>query len=384
MKVVYFTESLPPQTDGVARTLVNLIRTLESQQVDFRFISPFKPDNSFPWSEKVYKVISVPFILYRDYRLSLPVLDRLELEDVLDSFAPDIIHTVSPTALGIMGLNYAISNNIPAVSSYHTHFVSYFKYYGLSLVENVGWNYLRWFYNQFNRIYAPSKSAADELREKGIENIDLWQRGIDITKFSPEYRSEALRHSFGISKDDCILLFVGRLVKEKDLDDLVAMDKILKKMNLHYRLVLVGDGPMREELEEELPEAHFTGYLHNEDLSQLFASSDIFVFPSTTETFGNVILEAYASGVPVVTVDKGGVADLIKHGETGFVAKSNDPADFARYVQAMITHPEMRKSLGIQAKEYSKEFNWEHINTRLISSYQEIIENYAMLNKLKK
>ncbi|MBN1153612.1 glycosyltransferase family 1 protein [candidate division KSB1 bacterium] len=377
MKVAYFTESLPPQTDGVARTLVNLIQTLETNHIEFRFISPFKPSNSIPWSDKVYKVSSVPFILYRDYRFSLPLLDRLELEDVLDSFAPDIIHTVSPTALGVMGLNYAIHNNIPAVSSYHTHFVSYFKYYGLSLVESVGWNYLRWFYNQFNRVFVPSKSTADELSQKGFENIELWQRGIDMSRFSPTYRSDALRESLGASTDDCILLFVGRLVKEKDLDDLVEMDKILKQDGVQYKLVLVGDGPMREELEENLPEAHFTGYLHNEDLSRLFASSDIFVFPSTTETFGNVILEAYASGIPVVSVDKGGVADLIKHGETGFIAKSNNPADFAKHVRTILTDAEKRRLLGANAKRYSAEFNWDYINKKLIQSYQETIDQYT-------
>jgi len=377
MKVAYFTESLPPQTDGVARTLVNLAHTLELKNVEFRFFSPFKPDDSVPWNEKVYKVTSVPFILYKDYRFSLPILDRLELEDVLDSFKPDIVHATSPTALGVMGLNYAIRSNIPAVSSYHTHFVSYFKYYGLTRVESVGWNYLKWFYNQFKRIFVPSKSTADELYEKGFENIELWQRGIDVARFSPNFRDAAIRKEIGVEKDECVLLFVGRLVKEKDLDDLVAVDRILKQSEKKFKLVLVGDGPMRQELEEKLPDAYFTGYLHNEDLSKWFASSDIFVFPSTTETFGNVILEAYASGLPVVSVDKGGVADLIKHGETGYIARSNNPADFAKYVQRILENCQLKLELGEKATIFSKQFSWENINTRLIGSYQEIIDSYS-------
>jgi len=374
MRIAYFTESLPPKTDGVAKSMQKLAETLESKNIDFHFFCPFKPNGEVSWSEKVYKVSSVPFLLYREYRVGIPM--GMDLSGILDRFQPDLIHAACPTPLGFAAVNYARKRKIPAVSSYHTHFVSYFKYYGFGLFENQGWTYLKWFYNQFERIYVPSTSTANELKTKGFENIELWQRGIDLNQFSPRFRSVQLRRQIN-AEDKLILLFVGRLVKEKDLEDLIAANQLLKKEGYSFKQVIVGDGPMKPRLLEALPEAHLTGILRGQELANWYASADIFVFPSTTETFGNVILEAYASGLPVIGVNIGGHTDLIQNGLTGLIARANDPKDFAQKIKVLLENNTLRENLSRNAKDYSAQYSWEAINGKLIKSYQQILTEFS-------
>lgn len=375
MNIAYFTESLPPKTDGVAKSMQKLAETLQSKQVNFHFFCPFKPEENNFWMDKVYQVSSLPFLLYPEYRVGIP--EKANLQRMLDEFHPDLIHVASPTPMGQFGLRYARKHQIPAVSSYHTHFVDYFKYYGFGLFENQGWSYLKWFYNQFNRIYVPSQNTANQLKQKGFENIELWQRGIELNNFSPEFRNHALRSRIGVTDDEPILLFVGRLVKEKDLEDLIKTNEILMSRQIRFKQVIIGDGPMRSRLKEALPEAHLTGIQRGHELAQWYASSDIFVFPSTTETFGNVILEAYASGLPVIGVDKGGSMDLIQDQQTGFIAKSNTPTDIAQRVQILIENINLRIAMREQALAYAKNFSWEAINGALILSYQKLLSDFS-------
>lgn len=373
MKIAYFTESLPPKKDGVARTLGKLADTLQTEKIEFKFFCPFAPTLDTTWSDQVIQVNSIPFLLYPEYRVGIP--DRGHLLRILDHFKPDIIHSVSPTPLGLFGSEYALRYKIPAVSSYHTHFVSYFKYYRLRALEKAGWNYLKWFYNKFKKIYVPSRSAVNELQQQGFQNLDLWQRGIDLHNFSPEFRNETLRRQI-CQNDEPILLFVGRLVKEKDLEDLVAANRILRRLDYKYKIVIVGDGPMKPRLIRDLPDAHFTGFLQGKELSTWFASSDLFLFPSTTETFGNVILEAYSSGLPVIGVNKGGVTDIIQDNQTGLIARANTPPDLARKIKIMLDNVRLRREFSQNAIRYARNFSWRQINLRLISDYESIISNF--------
>jgi glycosyltransferase involved in cell wall biosynthesis len=378
MRVAYFADSLPPKTDGVARTIAQLVNTLHEEQLEYHLFSPFKPDDQYFWKKNVDQVFSVPLFLYSDYRIGLPSSHRVY--DQLDSFKPNIIHVTSPTYLGQLGLKYGQRRGIPVVSSYHTHFVSYFKYYGFQRFESLGWQILKKFYNQFDCVYVPSPSTAQELEERGFENIELWQRGIDLSSFSPNKLNPKLKQKLSPTQDP-ILLFVGRLVQEKDLYDLIKVDRILKMQKKKYEIVIVGDGPMRLQLEKELPDAHFTGWLHGEQLSEIYASSDIFVFPSTTETFGNVILEAYASGLPMVCVNEGGVVDLIMDGYTGFITEAKNPKDIAEKVNILLSNPDLRKKYADNAQKYAATFSWSKINRKLISSYRQLIFEYANKNR---
>jgi glycosyltransferase involved in cell wall biosynthesis len=372
MRVALFTESLPPLVDGVARTLTRLCETMAQDGIGFRIVTPVRPDATFPWRERVHTVASVPVALYDYYRMGLPYLQGVSR--MLDRWRPHLIHLANPTPLNLFGSAYARRRGVPVVSSYHTHFVRYFRYYGFGGLEEAGWRYLRWFHNRTARTFAPSPSAVRELAARGVRGAALWGRGIDLERFTPEWRDEALRRAVGAGPDVPLLLFVGRLVKEKDLDDLVAADGILRARGRRYRLGLVGDGPMRAELEERLPQAHFTGTVTGETLHRWFASADAFVFPSTTETFGNVVLESAASGVPAVVADRGGVVDVVRHGVTGLIARANDPLDFAAKVEALLAHPARARRLGVQARALARSASWTEVNRGLIGRWEEVVK----------
>ncbi|HEX5727344.1 MAG TPA: glycosyltransferase family 1 protein [Longimicrobiaceae bacterium] len=368
MKVAYFTESLLPLVDGVSLTLAHLFDHLERAGVDFRVYSPFVPGPEVAWSGRVHRVPYVRFPLHREYRVSLPLGHRVSAR--LDAYGPDLVHVVSPTPLAVRAQKYAARHGIPVVSSFHTHFVSYFRFYGFGGLEGLGWRILRRFYARCARVYAPSRSIIRELAEHGITHTELWSRGIDAARFSPECRDPALRALAGADAETPLLLMVSRLVKEKDMADLVEMERILRARGNRHRLALVGDGPMRAELERALPDAYFAGHQAGEALARWYASGDLFVFPSTTETFGNVILEAHASGLPAVVVDRGGPPDLVEPGRTGWIARANDPADLADRVESLLRDPAARAEMGRAAREAARARDWGAINGRLVESYR--------------
>ena len=370
MKVAFFTESLLPHVDGVSLTLARLFGTLEREGVDFRVFSPFQPEEP-SWAERVRPVRFFRFPLYPDYRVTIP--GGGQTAEALRGYAPDLVHVVSPTPMAIWAQRQAASIGVPVVSSFHTHFVSYFRYYGVPRLEGLGWRYLRWFYGRCRRTYAPSRSISRELGEHGIANVELWERGIDLARFDPGRRDPQLRQRLGVSDEVPMLLMVSRLVAEKDLADLIPMERRLRERQVPHRLVLVGDGPMRDELEAALPDAHFAGHQTGDDLARWYASADVFVFPSTTETFANVVQEARASALPPVVVDRGGPPDQIRHGETGLIARANDPDDLARHVETLLRDPQLRRRMGEQARESARAQDWDAINRRLIDSYRQVV-----------
>jgi len=374
MRVVYFTESLFPHVDGVSRTLAQLFGTLLARGIDFRVYSPFVPGPEVPWADHVRRVpfFSVP--AREEYRISLP-FGHDALKDA-EAFRPDLVHVVSPTLMAVRAQRWAARRGIPVVSSYHTHFVSYGRFYRMGWLEGFGWWMNQRFYSRCERVYPPSRSIARELAEHGITHTEIWSRGIDLNRFSPRFRDPELRRQAGAEDDTPLLLFVSRLVKEKDLADLVAMHGILRERGSRHRLALVGDGPIRAELEAALPDAFFAGHQSGEALARWYASGDVFVFPSTTETFANVVLESQASGVPPVVVDRGGPPDLVEHGVTGFIARANDATDLADHVERLLHDPALRTRMGDAAHAAAQGRDWPSINGRLIESYQRVIDEY--------
>lgn len=370
MRVVFFTESLFPLVDGVSHTLGHLFAALEDAGIEFRVYAPFVPPSDVSWHGRVRRVRSFAFPLYRDYRVSLPGGRRVAAE--IDDFQADIVHVVSPTPMAIWGQAYARSRDIPVVATFHTHFVAYFPYYGVGGLDRVGWRILRWFYGRCTATFAPSPSIVRELRDHGIDNVRLWSRGVDAHRFAPGWRDDALRARLGVDERTPLVLLVSRLVKEKDLTDLVAMDRVLRARGLSYRLALVGDGPLRSQLERALPQAHFAGHQRGAALSRWYASGDIFVFPSTTETFANVVLEAMSSGLPAVVVDRGGPPGVIEPERSGLVARANDPEHLADQVARLITDRELRASMARAARHRAQERSWDAVNAVLIREYETI------------
>jgi phosphatidylinositol alpha 1,6-mannosyltransferase len=370
MRIVFFTESLLPLVDGVSHTLGHLFTALEAEGIDFRVYAPFVPPADVPWQHRTRRVPSFCFPLYRDYKVSLPGGRRVAAE--LDAYRPDIVHVVSPTPMAIWAQAYARSRGIPVVATFHTHFVAYFPYYGLRRLERIGWRILRWFYGRCAVTFAPSMSIIEELNAHGITNVYLWSRGVDSHTFAPAWRDDALRARLGADENAPLVLLVSRLVKEKDLADFITMDRELRSRNLTYRLALVGCGPMRKRLERALPHAHFAGHQCGPELSRWYASADIFVFPSTTETFANVVQEAMASGVPAVVSDRGGPQTVIEDGRSGLVARANDPMDFADKVERLVLDRELRMAMSRAARLRGQERSWSAVNSVIVREYQNI------------
>lgn len=372
MKIVYFTESLLPLVDGVSLTLAHLFDDMEERGIEFRIYSPFMPAADIPWAYRVRKLPSISFPLYTDYRLSIPWGRGLARD--LDGWRPDLVHIVSPTPSAGWARRYATRRGIPIVATFHTHFVSYFRYYGVRPLERLGWFLLRRTYRQVRTIFTPSTAIAAELRKEGIGPVRIWSRGIDTERFSPAKRDPALRAAVEAGDDIPMVLMVSRLVKEKDLLDLPPMARHLEAAGHRFRLVLVGDGPLHATLAQQLPDAHFAGHQSGDDLARWYASADVFVFPSTTETFGNVVQESLASGVPAVVSDVGGPKTVIRPGATGLVARANDPAHLAEQVGTLLSDPARRAAMGRAARAQTEGRTWERVNDRLLDGYRAVVE----------
>ncbi|WNG51506.1 glycosyltransferase family 1 protein [Archangium minus] len=375
MRIAYFSEALLPLVDGVTLTLARLFETLEARQVDFRVFSAFSPPEDLRWAWRARRVGSLPFPLYRDYRMGLPPGGDVARE--LDAFRPQLIHVSTPSPMSLWAQRYARSRGIPVVSSFHTHFVAYLRYYGFGALEDTAWAFMRWFYSQCARVYVPTRRIMGELEAQGLRRCELWSRGVDAVRFSPAHRDEELRRSVGASDAVPLLLLVSRLVREKDLDELVGLSRRLRARGHAFRLVLVGDGPMRAELQSLLPEAWFVGHQTGEALARWYASADLFVFPSTTETFGNVVLESLASGVPAVVVDAGGPPELVREGHCGAVARPRDVEDLTHQVEALL-RPEARRPLSQRARAYALRRDTQAVNGALVDSYAQVIAGRAL------
>ena len=371
MRVVYVTESLLPLVDGVSLTLGHLFDTLDASPVEFRVYSPFAPEADLPWADRVRHVASVKFPLYTDYRISVPWFQGVKRE--IEDFAPDLIHVTTPTPAAWWIRRWAARRGIPVVATFHTHFVSYFRYYRLRLLERLGWFLMRRFYRGCSVVYVPSGPIAEELLGQGIGPVEIWSRGVDSRRFSPHRRDPSLRARLGVDEETPLLLMVSRLVREKDLSDLVPMDRLLRERGLSFRLAFVGDGPMRAELEAALPEATFAGHQTGDALGRWYASADAFVFPSTTETFGNVVQEAMASGLPAVVADRGGPPGVIEPDVSGFVARANDPRHLADQVGRLLADPELRRRMGRAARRQAEERDWDRVNRSLLESYRRLV-----------
>jgi len=370
-RIAYFAGTMRPGQDGVTRVLYKLIEHLDKRELDNIFISPVLGDEH---PTTMYQVPSFAFPLYKDYRLAYP--GQRHFDEALNKFKPDLIHIHSPCSLGYAAVRYAHKMDIPVAATYHTHFASYAKYYNVRALETLGWNYLRTLYNSCDCVYVPSQPILEELIGHGFQNLTFLPHGVDTNVFSPRFRSSAWRTQLGLD-GKLVLLFSGRLVWEKDLRTLAKIYQILSARRNDLGFVLVGDGPIRAELSMMMPGAHFLGYLTGHELSMAYASSDLFVFPSTTETFGNVTIEAMSSGIPVIGAQEGGSGGLVQNGITGLLAKPHDGHDFARKIEYLADSVTMRKRIASRALLFARSQSWEAIFDRLLSSYEAVVESHA-------
>lgn len=377
LKVALFTGNYNHIRDGVSLTLNRWVSYLLNNGAD---VLVFGPTIDKPDLDHVGELSPVPSIKMPgrpEYRITtgFPKAKREQLE----RFNPDIVHIASPDILGFKALRWADKAGVPIVSSYHTHFTSYLKYYNLTFLETLGWVYLRWFYKHCEQIYVPTISMKQELIERKIgrspEVLKIWARGVDTELFNPSKRDKDWRKSLGFSDDNVVFAFVSRLVLEKNLK---LFANVINELQRKYPLVksmIVGDGPARAELEEELPDTTFTGFLTGDNLAKAYASSDVFFFPSDTETFGNVTLEAMASGLPCLVADAQGSKSLVDYNENGYLIPVTEKSRFLRCAEYLAEDETLRKRFGKSSREKALKYTWKKINSGLLSHYKDVIKN---------
>jgi len=266
-------------------------------------------------------------------------------------------------------MQYARKQGIPVLTSFHTDFPSYLKSYHLGILYNLAWKIAKRFYNKSRITLAPTEEIIEKLKSKGIKHTKLWSRGIHLDRYSIDFRSQSLRAQWG-AKSKKVILYSGRFVKYKDLETFIEVYNLFKEQGPgNVLFVLAGDGPTRDELERRMPNALFPGYLEGEELSSVYASSDILLFPSTTETFGNVVLEALASGLPAVVSDVGGCKEIIRKSLAGLVAKANDPLDFYQKCKQLVEDEALYEEMQQKGLKFAKKRSWNTINNRVIGQY---------------
>lgn len=371
LQVVIVTETFFPQVNGVSRTLAQLERQIAGRGVELAIVHPDYgpcPEGS---TRLVVRSIRMPF--YPDLRLPIPPF-RGTWRRVLDS-RPDLIHVVTEATLGLSALRFALRNRIPVVSSFHTNFDQYTDHYGLGWSRGLIWRYLRWFHNQTAETYVPSRATISDLETRGFERLVLWPRGVDSTLFRPDRPGrDVLRARLGFGPDDVVIGHVGRLAAEKNIDDLAASLNAVLAARPTARALVVGDGPARAELEEKLGSgAKFVGFLTGDDLADHYAAADLFAFASRTETFGNVVLEAMSSGLPVVAVRAGGPVDIIRDGATGFLIDPDAmPEAHAAAVVRLVDDERSRTRMGAAARQFAEDQSWSQVMGRLLERYRAV------------
>ncbi|MCZ0702292.1 glycosyltransferase involved in cell wall biosynthesis [Natronobacillus azotifigens] len=373
MRIAIFSDTYTPEVNGVARTLKRYTDYLEKVGIEYKLFVP-ESRTPNPTVPQVERFTSIPFALYPECRIALP--NPLSINETLKTFRPTLIHVLTPFNLGIYGAHYGKKNNIPMVASYHTNFDDYLTYYHLQFMKKWIWKYMTWFHRPFEKVYVPSPSTKAKLLSKRMHpNIDIWGRGVDAIQFSPEKKSDKIRMKYQIQEKN-IVLYVGRLSPEKDIDIVFdTFHSLPKELKKSTHLVIVGDGPLYQTLStDHCKQITFTGFLEREELAEMYASTDVFLFPSPTETFGNVVLEAQASGLPVIGANAGGVQHLLQDNQNGFLCKPKSVNDFVTKTTTLLTNDQLRQDIGKKARAFALEQSWNRIFDRLIASFEDILE----------
>ena len=363
LRVAIVTESFLPQVNGVTNSVLRVLETLASKGHEALVIAPDSAEA--PTTYAGFRVKRVPSLAVKGL---LPVgFPQRSMEPLIEGFNPDVIHLASPFFLGKYATRIAQRLNIPTLSIYQTDVAGFARHYGLSIAHSQLTNWVANIHKQTNRTLAPSTWSCDQLMSSGVDNVALWQRGVDSTKFNPSKRSVELRSSFQHSDSNKVIVgYVGRLANEKRIEDLVPLHD-----RHDVQLVIVGDGPARQKLERLLPRARFVGYKSGEELAAHYASFDLFVHTGKHETFCQSIQESLASGVPVIAPHSGGPIDLVQHGATGFLLDTSNASDLVAAFE-LLTDAHTRSLMGITARESVIHRTWEKVNNELINHYREL------------
>ena len=358
LRIACVTETYPPEVNGVAMTIARLVQSLRARHHHVVVVRPRQAGDLGASSEDVL-VRGLPIPRYAGLRMGLPCMGTLVR--LWKQERPDVVHIATEGPLGRSALLAAKALGLPVCSDFRTNFHAYSRHYGFGFLRRPIIAYLRRFHNATQCTMVPTQALHDDLRKEGFRDLVTVARGVDVRRFDPAHRSEALRAQWGVAPDDLVVTCVGRLAPEKNLVTLVAAFDAIRRENPRARLVLVGDGPMRKELQARCPGAIFAGQRTGADLAVHYASADLFLFPSVTETFGNVTTEAMASGLAVVAFDYAAAQRLIRHGENGALAPFDDTAAFIATATRTAADLANCRVLGARARSGVMALDWDSI-----------------------
>jgi phosphatidylinositol alpha 1,6-mannosyltransferase len=373
--------------DGVALTYGRLVRAREQAGDRIMILAPGAARPAVDPGGHFVPVPSVPIPVQPEYRFALGIPEATRR--VAELFEPELVHVGSPDLAGVAALDFAAAHGLPAVGAYHSEIARYLRFLHLprplaglgprlgTVMERGVWAWVRRFYSRCRHVYAPSEAMAEILRARGIDSeLRVWGRGVDPERFSPAHRDDRWRARLGLDELTPLILFTARLRWEKGLERLAEVLERLADSGLPHRSAIAGAGPARAELQRRCPkQTVFLGELAPHELARAYASADVFLYPSTTETFGNVTLEAMASGLPTICADATGSNALVIPGETGELVDPGDPEAFAEAVLALLRDPPRRRAMGAAARARALGFSWERATQQLAGHWADALSS---------
>jgi glycosyltransferase involved in cell wall biosynthesis len=371
MRIALVTETYPPEVNGVALTVARIAEGLRQRGHELQLVRPRQATDgrTDPGASLLREVLvaGAPIPCYPHLRLGLPA--GRALRSLWRTRRPDLVHIATEGPLGWSALRAATTLELPVTSDFRTNFQAYSGHYRLGWLRGAIAAYLRHFHNRSGCTMVPTEGLRAELQAAGFERTVVVARGVDTQRFDPARRNMALRREWGVTQDTGVVLYVGRLAAEKNLDLLLQAFVAMRQIDPQLRLVLVGDGPLREVLRQRCPDAVFAGQRNGADLAAHYASADLFLFPSLTETFGNVTPEAMASGLPVLAFDHAAAGQLIEHGCNGWLAPPHDAAAFVRLAQCLALDRDAARRSGEAARRSALDLGWDTVLRQIESVF---------------
>ncbi len=373
-RVAMVTETYPPEINGVANSVARVVEGLRARRHMVQVVRPNQGGHEHQGQQNgqqdvLTRGMAIP--MYGQLRMGLPSGALLARQ--WTAWRPDIVHIATEGPLGWSALHAATRLKLPVCSDFRTNFHAYSQFYGVSWLSQPIMAYLRHFHNRCHATMVPTVALKKQLVAKGLQALSVVARGVDTQLFAPSRRSAALRQQWGVGDADPVALYVGRLAPEKNLGLVLQAFQELRSVQPRARLVVVGNGPSRTDLEARCRNAIFAGFRTGEDLAAHYALSDLFLFPSLTETFGNVTLEAMASGLPVLAFDDAAAGQLISHGTHGLLAARGDAAAYVQLARDFAANPGAARGLGEAARQCALELGWENILLKIEAVYAEIL-----------
>jgi glycosyltransferase involved in cell wall biosynthesis len=374
LRIAVVTETWPPEVNGVAMTLAKLVQGLSHRNHDVQLIRPRQTKTDSPMSDASLEEVlmrGMPIPRYPELKLGLP--SKKTLVKTWTLRRPDVVHIATEGPLGWSALQAAKVLKLPVTSDFRTNFQSYSKHYGVGWLRKPIVAYLRKFHNATACTMVPTRELMRTLSQNGFANLKVVSRGVDTKLFNIAKRDTNLRSSWEATDDTKVLISVGRMAPEKNLDQVLKTYDALKSTGQAFKLVMVGDGPLKEQFQKRYPEIIFPGMLSQTNLAAYYASSDLFIFPSQTETFGNVTLEALASGIPVLAFDCAAARDWVQTGVNGWLIAENNPEGFAAQAVTVFNSKDLLDQITQSTRQQVVHLDWDQIAEQVESVFWDAI-----------